>query len=326
MKTDSPSLDVSVIIVSWNSAAYVRQCLASIYANTSGITFEVIVIDSGSFDDCGAVVALEFPQATFLQSAENVGFARANNEAANHACGRCLLFLNPDTEVIGPAIATIFMALQKMERPGAVGCRLLNGDRTLQTSCIQAFPTVLNQLLNVEALRTRFRNLAFWGIAPLYSNRDGPQEVEAISGACIMIKREVFEKIGRFSTDYFMYAEDIDLAYKAVREAFPSYYVPTASVVHYGDGSVNKARSNFAAVMAVEALWRFFGKHHGAAYAASYRWTMCISAALRCVILSGLGLVCRSAGRKDACETSRRKWFAVFRWCMGAENWAARNK
>ena len=322
----SSQVDVSVIIVNWNSATFVRQCLASIYAGAPGPTFEVIVVDSGSFDDCRAVMTREFPQAIYVQSADNVGFARANNLAAERASGSCLLFLNPDTTVIGSAIGTMFHALQTLERPGAVGCRLLNGDRTLQTSCVQAFPTIGNQLLNVEVLRQRFPHLALWGIASLYSNLNAAQPVEAVSGACIMMKREVFQEIGRFSTDYFMYAEDIDLAYKAVRKGFINYYIPTASVVHYGDGSVTKARSNFAAVMAVEALWRFFRKYRGTAYAAAYRLGIGISAAARCVLLSSLGFTRRCLGRKDDSEASRVKWLAVFCWCIGTEDWAARRK
>src|SRR6266849_1386974 len=99
---DAPA--ISIIIVNWKSAAFVRKCLASIYANTSGITSEILVVDNASFDGCGEMIRKEFPAVRFVQSQRNQGFARANNLGFEHSTGRILLFLNPDTEVVGSAL------------------------------------------------------------------------------------------------------------------------------------------------------------------------------------------------------------------------------
>ena len=319
-------MDVSVIIVNWNSPDYVRKCLASIFANTDGIAFEVIVVDSGSFDGCGKMIERDFPQVKFVQSNENIGFAKSNNLAFRHSTGDYLLFLNPDTEVVGPAIRTLFEHVRNLPRAGAVGCKLLNSDRSLQTSCIQSFPTIANQILDSESLRQVFPKSPLWGMAPLFSGVEKPLEAEAISGACIMMKRQVFEDAGFFSTDYFMYAEDIDLCYKTKQKDYVNYFVSAANVVHHGDGSVRKAKTNFATVMAVESLWRFFRKHRGPAYAWAYRQAILLAAMGR---LSMLG--CKRlfqtllAGRKGTCS-STAKWQAIFRWAAGLERWAVNYK
>ena len=315
-------MDLSIIIVNWNSSDYVRNCLASIYANTTGLDFEVVVVDSGSFDGCEKMMQQQFPAARFVQSQENIGFARSNNLAFRHTAGDYVLFLNPDTEVVGPAIRLLWEQARQLPRAGAVGCQLLNSDRSLQTSCIQSFPTVMNQAFDSEILRKLFPKSAWWGIAPLYSNTATPQPAEAISGACILMKRAVFADVGQFSTDYFMYAEDIDLCYKTRQKNYTNFYVATANIVHHGDGSVRQAKTNFATVMAVESLSRFFRKYHGGFYARAYRTAMLLTAIGR---LSVLGVVkfARSLRTGPAgAGHAAGKWRAIFRWAVGKENWA----
>jgi GT2 family glycosyltransferase len=314
-------MDLSIIIINWNSADYLRKCLASIYAQTQGIEFEVVVVDSGSFDGSGELVGREFPQVRFVQSKDNLGFAKANNLAFQHTSGDYLLFLNPDTEVIGSAIADLLAQGRALPWAGAVGCKLLNTDRSVQTSCIQSFPTITNQVLDSEALRNVFPRSSLWGVASLYSAEDQPSEAEAISGACILMKREVFEDVGLFSTDYFMYAEDIDLCYKAWQKGYANYYVPKASIIHHGDGSVSRAKTNFAAVMAVESISRFLKKHRGAVYAALYRGALLFAAAGRLALLTGKRLPRASACMHGDAASSYGKWKAIFRWGAGRERW-----
>ena len=207
-------MDLSIVIVNWNSADYLRQCLRSIHETVKNLNYEVIVIDNASFDGSEAIIKQEFPSVRFIQSNKNLGFARANNEAFKASSGHSILFLNPDTEVLGDAIEILHGQLRRLPRAGAVGPTLLNSDMTMQTSCIQPFPTICNQALDMEVLRGRFPRLKLWGMQALYSDSDIPAVVEVISGACLMVRREVFENIGMFSTDYFMYTEDIDLCYK----------------------------------------------------------------------------------------------------------------
>ena len=314
-------MDLSIIIVNWNSADFVSKCLTSVFANTQGVSFEVIVVDSGSFDGCGEMVAAGFPQVRFVQSEKNVGFSRANNLGVERASGEYLLFLNPDTEVIGPAIQVLVEQARKLPRAGAVGCRLLNRDGSLQTSCVQSFPTIANQVLDSDFLRQAFPRASLWGMEPLYAASQEPLEAEAIEGACVLMKRDVFKRIGQFSTDYFMYAEDIDLCYKTQQHGYTNYYVPQASIMHFGDGAVSRAKSNFAVVMASESVWRFLRKYRGSAYAFVFRQALFVGALGRLSLLSGRKLVSALAGSPADSTASWMKWKAIARWSAGLERW-----
>jgi hypothetical protein len=316
-------MDLSIIIVNWNSADYVRKCLLSIYSQTKGLDFEVIVIDNASHDRCEGIIRNEFPQTKFIQSKENIGFARANNLGAQHSSGRNLLFLNPDTEIIGSAVNVMFSYLESMPDAGAVGCKLLNSDLSIQTSCIQPFPTILNQILDVEYLKLRFPKFKFWGIKPLFFSNSKPEKVDVISGACIMVKRGIFEKVGLFSTDYFMYSEDVDLCYKIQNAGHKIYYINEAEVVHHGGGSTRAKREDyFAAVLMRESIFRFIKKTRGRTNALIYKLTMLTVSLGRLMLIAALMPLAVLAGKYDALAFPFNKWKKVLSWSMGFERWA----
>ncbi len=313
--------DLSVIVVNWNSKALLRQCLQSIFAQTHRCSIEIVVIDNASFDGCGDMLAAHFPTVRFIQSEKNLGFGRANNAAVAHSRGDILLFLNPDTEVIGDALDLLVDAARTLPACGAVGGTLLNADRTVQTSALLAFPTVANQLLDSNFLRRLWPRSRLWGMAPLFSSSTTPTEVEAISGACLMIPRAVFEAIGGFSADYFMYSEDTDICYKAHLCGYKNYYVPGAQAVHYGDGSVRSAKSNFAVVMATESLWRFMAKHRGRAHALAYRCGVLCAALFRLSLLGAHRLLSSFRRSPQPRPNSLPKWNTILRWTLSLESW-----
>jgi GT2 family glycosyltransferase len=314
-------LDLSVIIVNWNSAELVRKCLRSIYAGTKGCDFEVIVVDNASFDECGEIVRQEFPGVKFLSSSVNLGFAKANNLGAEQASGRILLFLNPDTEVLGDALSQMVSFLDTTSDAGIAGCHLLNSDGTLQTSCVQAFPSILNQVLDTEQLRRAFPRLRFWGTQALHNDRDAAP-VEVVSGACLMIKVEVFRAVGQFTPNYFMYAEDADLCCKAQRAGWKNYYLPGPSVVHHGgQSSDQKPESNFASVMMRESLLEFMRLRRGRVYAAAYQSTMVATALLRLLLLTLAFVFTLGGKRRESLRLSFNKWVKVLRWGLHLERW-----
>ena len=316
-------MDLSIIIVNWNSAEYVEKCLRSLFANVRGADFEVIVVDNGSFDSCRSMIGNDFPQVRFLQSEENLGFAKANNLGAESAGGRVLLFLNPDTEIINSAVTEMLLAMKSLPQAGIIGCKLLNSDMTLQTSCIQTFPTILNQALDTDVLRRRFPGLSMWGVAPLFLDAAGPFEAEVISGACLMIGKQIFEEVGGFSPEYFMYTEDIDLCYKVRRAGYKSYYTAAASIIHYGGGSSLQRRENsYANVQMREAISRFLKKTRGGPYAFIYRGAMLFAGIMRSFMLSLAFIPCALTGRSARCAASLTKWTGIIRWALGIEKWA----
>jgi GT2 family glycosyltransferase len=304
-----------VVIVNWNSREFLRACLTSLLAHTT-VDLEVVVIDSGSFDGCDAMLREHYPRVRFIQSRENLGFAKANNRAFAESTGECILFLNPDTELIGPAVDRLFAALSASDARGAVGGKLLNSDGSIQSSSIQATPTLLNKLLDLDVLKQRWPQRKLWGMAPLYEKQPQTRIVEAISGACLMVKRDVFESVGKFSEDYFMYAEDVDLAYKIRMAGYENVYVPDATLTHHGGSSSSGSGSTFAAVMMPEATWRFLRKTRGDRYAGWFRAVIAVSAIGRLAALGAVVPLCVRGSFRQSWQARGRKWLAVLRWAL----------
>ena len=318
--------ELSIIFVNWNSSHYLRACLASIYSATSGLDFDVIVVDNGSPSDDADQLKREFPGINLLKSKENLGFARANNLGFKSSAGRYVLFLNPDTRVIGLAIPTMLARLKSLPDAGIIGCRLLNSDLSIQTACIQRFPTVLNQVLNIELLRVRWPACKLWRIEPLFSDREEPSEVEVVSGACLMIRRDVFETVGLFSEDYFMYAEDVDLCFKIHKTGLKIYYVGDASVIHYGHGSTKQRDNNqWVAITQRKAIMQFCRKTRGPLYAWMYRVVMGVAAICRLTVMVPLLPLERIATEKQRLYSASRKWAAVLKWAIGLDDQAVRS-
>ena len=313
-------MDLSIIIVNWNSKEYLEKCIESILLWTIDIRYEIIVIDGASFDGCGEMLQRCFPQARFIQSKENIGFAKANNAAFRESSGRYILFLNPDTELINPAINIMFDYIRKAPNNGAIGCKLLNADKTIQTSCLQAFPTILNQFLDSEILRRLWPKALLWGNTLLFGVQIKPGEVQGIAGACIMVKRSIFEKIGFFSEDYFMYAEDLDLCYKIKQAGYTNYYIPDATVIHFGGGSTQNSPSDFSVVMMRESVCRFMRKTGGNVYALVYRVSMLISAICRLALLAIVFPLYLFRRGGESWNGSFRKWKAILAWSLGLKD------
>ena len=309
-------------MVNWNSKDYLLKSIASIETETKGIDFEIVVIDSASFDGCEEMLRQIYPRILFIQSDTNRGFAKANNEAFKASRGRNILFLNPDTEIETCAINELYSQLNALPNAGIVGAKLLNSDRSIQESCVRAFPTILNQLLESNSLRSIFPMANLWGMKPLLSENEAPTEVDAVSGACFMIKRSAFESVGMFSPDYFMYSEDVDLCLKARKVGLSTYYVPMASVIHHGGGSTSQTSVNtFSAVMLLESRWRFFRKTRSLWYARLYRLAMLGASVVRIGLVLGAWPIRSLYGEESRSEIALNKWIARLRWTLGGERW-----
>jgi GT2 family glycosyltransferase len=310
-------MDLSIIIVNWNSKDYLQKCIASIVSWTSGVDYEIVVIDNASFDGVDKMLKRYYPQVQFIQSDKNLGFAKTNNAAFSASKGSYILCLNPDTELIGPAINILLDCIRMLPNAGAIGCKLLNADGSVQTSCIQAFPTIINQLFDSEFFRALFPKSPLWGMASLFNSKDEPAEVDVISGACLMLRRSVFEEVGHFSEDYFMYAEDLDICYKIKQAGYTNYYIPSASVIHYGGGSTEKRPSDFSVVMMRESVWRFIKKFRGKNYGLAYRASMAISALGRLFLMIAL-LPLQYFGKSGPARNATiTKWWAILVWSLG---------
>jgi N-acetylglucosaminyl-diphospho-decaprenol L-rhamnosyltransferase len=311
-------IDLSVIIVNWNSVGYVKRCLESIYAHTSGLSFEIIVVDNASFDTVDQVISREFPKVRFVQLHENKGFAAANNSGFGIAAGAIMCFLNPDTELTTDAFTPMVRLVKDNRRIGVAGCRLLNSDQSLQTSSVLPFPTIENQIFDLEWLKRHTPQWKLWGMSALYSTRGMPQEVEAISGACLFVPRRIFEMAGGFCEDYFMYSEDVDLCYRIRLAGFTVVYNGAVEIIHHGGKSTARVKeSRFGTVRMRKATARYFAKHRSKRYAEWYKRLSFVMALLRLAAIFIAAPLLFFTGRGKTIPGLVAKWLWVAQWSIG---------
>lgn len=299
-------MDLSVIIVNWNSDEYLLRCIPSIRAWTQQVSFEVIVVDNASPHGEVDRVRLLFPDVKLIKSNENLGFAGANNLGVERATGEYVMFLNPDTELNSPAIDVMMREIRQLSDAGIVGCKLLNPDLSVQTSSVMSFPRIWNSLFKIEYLRLRWPK--FWGIGVLFSQRTA--EAEAISGACMIMRREVFWQIGGFSEEYFMYSEDLDLCYQAVRAGFKNYCVGSVTIVHYGGTSSPRP---WQTATKTRALLLFSRKNYGRVYSQLFRAAMVLNASFRVAVLAAMRFLARLFREKNVLEPTWARWSVILK-------------
>lgn len=226
-------ITLSIVIVNWNTIELLAGCLRSVYETAAEPGVEVLVVDNASTDGSAAMVRERFPQVHVIENAENVGFAKANNQAIEHSHGRYVMLLNSDTEVHPGALEILieFMALH----PEAGGCgpRLLNTDSSLQPSCHPMLTPGREfwRLLFLDRLWPRATYAqAKWDV-------DTPRRVEVIKGACFLLRRGALEQVGLLDDQFFMYTEEVDLCYRLDQAGWSLWWVPQAIVKHYGEAS-----------------------------------------------------------------------------------------
>jgi len=317
------AMDLSIIYVNWNSVEFLRKSIATVYKHTKETTFEIIVVDNASPETGIDSIKEQFPRIFLLKSPDNLGFAGANNMGFLHSHGDYLLLLNPDTELSEPSIDVMMQHISRLPDAGIVGCKLLNSDGSVQLSSIQKFPTILNQALDAEYLQLRWPRCPLWTVAPLFANGPGQIPVDGISGACMLMRRRVFEQVGMMSEDYFMYAEDIDLSYKIRRAGLVNYYVGETAITHHGGrSSAKQALSNWATIMKYRATVKLFQNTRGRSYAFGYRVAMGSVAAGRLLLLAAVAPFSQILERRDRVKLAFSKWKTVLGWAVGWRNFA----
>jgi len=313
--------DLSIMIVNWNSAEYLRKCLSSIFSIKSEFRLETLVADNGSFDGCGEMLREDFPQVRFWQLPTNVGFAAANNFLFQLSRGKNLLFLNPDTEVVGHGLRRMLEVLADRADAGLAGPCLVDSGLTSHRNCMRRFPTLLNQVLDAAVVRRIFLSPRRQSLGAGAGRASDPVAAEVVPGTCLMIKRDVFVEAGQFDEKYFMYAEDIDLCYSVRKLGWKIYYIPDAIVIHHGgQSSRQRAESAFSAVLMRDGVWKFLAGSRGHLYATAYRTATSAAALCRLAIAAGLWLV-SGRERRQAWRATIIKWASVWRWSLGLERW-----
>jgi len=250
-------VDLSIIIVNWNTKEYLLHCIDSILQKKGSIPMEIIVIDNGSRDRSGEEVKRQFPGLRLIENGRNLGFARAVNQGLRVSSGRYLLLLNPDTQLREGAIEKLVSFMESHAEAGVAGAQLLNGDGSKQNS-IANFPSLTTELLNKNLLRRLFPK-KFPGKEKDYPE---PIEVDSVIGACMMVRRDVLDQVGLLDEDYFLFLEETDWCYRIKRTGWRIYHVPQAEVYHF-QGKSAEAVKKEARVEFYRSRYHFFKKNRG---------------------------------------------------------------
>jgi hypothetical protein len=254
-------VDLSVVIVSFNARDYLRRCLGSLYEHTQGVAYEVIVVDNASWDDSAQMVESEFPQASLICCSANQGFAAACNRGIAQAKGESIVLLNPDTEVADDAFALMVAYCREQPQVGILGPKLLNSDGSLQLSC-RRFPSHLTGLFNRQSVITRLFPRNRFSSRYLMSdwNHDSIADVDWLSGACMLLRRQMLDDIGPLDEGFFMYIEDVDICYRAHQGGYRVVYLPQAVVTHH-IGRSSDTLPNRSILQWHRSMWRYYRKH-----------------------------------------------------------------
>ncbi len=257
-------MDISIIIVSWNVRDLLRNCLRSIQQQAAilGRQTEIIVVDNASNDGTVEMLQSEFPGARVIANSENVGFTRGNNQALAAARGRYLFLLNPDTELLPNALASLLTFADANPRVGIIGPQLRSGDGSLQSSR-RRFPTLATAFLESTKLQQWFpRNRTLTRYYMLDTRDDETQDVDWVNGSAMFVRREVYDQIGGFDEGFFMYSEELDWCYRAKRADWHIVYLPTAQVTHY-EGKSSEQVVAKRDIYFHSSKIRFFRKYRG---------------------------------------------------------------
>ena len=228
-------MDLSICIVSFNTRDLLRDCLNSIFSSLTQYSYEVIVADNGSADGSSVMLAAEFPQVQVIQNTSNLGYTVPMNQALRAAAGRYLMQLNPDTVLTPGLLESLLGFMESQPRVGICTPKVLNSDGTLQMQCRRSAARPWDAITYILGFSKLFPSSRLFGRYLMeYLPEDQINEVEAVSGSCMLIRRGVVDQIGYLDEQFFAYQEDAEFCFRARKAGWQIYYVPTAQLTHFG--------------------------------------------------------------------------------------------
>lgn len=278
-------LDLSIIIVNYNTKEFLKKCFSSILSSIDGkLSYEIIVVDNDSGDGSAAMVKKEFSKIRLIANKNNVGFSKANNQGVKVSQkSRYILFLNPDTIIQKNAIKEMIKFMDSHKDAGAVTCKLVMLNGELDDASHRGFPTPWNSFAHFSGLEKLFpKSKLFAGYSLGWKDLSKTHEIDVLAGAFMLVRRKAGEEAGWWDENYFFYGEDIDFCYMLKKKGWKIYYVPTVSVTHYkgvsgGIKSVSKEITTANKETKIRATkWRFnamrifYNKH----YKQKYPWVV----------------------------------------------------
>ena len=254
-------MKLSVIIVNYNVEHFLEQCLLSVQKASKGIEVEVFVVDNNSIDGSINMIKEKFPEVIMIVNNENVGFSKANNQAIRLAKGELVLLLNPDTIVEEDTFKKCIQFMENNENAGGLGVKMIDGKGKFLPESKRGLPTpavAFYKIFGLSALFPRSKKMGQYHLG--YLSKDENHEIQILSGAFMLIKKKVLDKIGLLDENFFMYGEDIDLSYRIIQGGYKNYYLSETNIIHYKGESTKKSSVNYVFVF-YNAMIIFAKKH-----------------------------------------------------------------
>ncbi|HLL44577.1 MAG TPA: glycosyltransferase family 2 protein, partial [Segetibacter sp.] len=255
-------MQLSIIIVSYNVKYFLEQCLCSVQKAIEHLKAEVWVVDNASLDNSIVYLQPMFPLVKFIANFRNTGFAKANNQALFQCRGKYVLFLNPDTLLAEDSLIKCIAFMEKNEEAGALGIRMIDGSGTFLPESKRSFPSPLTSFYKLAGLNALFpASKIFSRYSLTYLDEYKNHEVDVLSGAFMLAKKNMLVELKGFDEDFFMYGEDIDLSYRIQKLGFKNYYFSESTIIHFKGESSRKGSLKYVKMFYL-AMSIFVKKHY----------------------------------------------------------------
>jgi GT2 family glycosyltransferase len=275
-KSDADQLkviDLSVCIVTYQACDWLRGCLKSLHEDAHTSTIEIIVVDNGSTDGIQEMLAKDFPEIRLISNEANEGYTRPMNQSLGAAQGRYLMQLNPDTVILPGTLDRLINFMDEHPLVGICSPKVLNSDGTFQRQCRRGEPRPLAMLGYFFKLTKLFpNNQALGGYLMEYLDENAISEVVAVSGSCMLIRKEVVVEIGYLDEQFFAYQEDTDFCLRAREAGWAVYYFPEAKITHYGGQGGSRVEPYRSIIEWHRSYWRLYNKHFARDYLFLFNW------------------------------------------------------
>ena len=263
-------MDLSIIIINYNVKEFLQNLLHSIEKASANINKEIIIVDNASDDGSVELIKQRFPSCKLISNDKNLGFGKANNQALKIATGKYFLLINPDSIVSEDTFDKMIAFFKKNSEAGLAGCKILNPDGTLQLACRRSYPGPWTSFCKVTGLSNLFPGSKIFARYNLtYLDENKTYEVDAISGSFMMMRKEVYDKVGGFDEEFFMYGEDLDLCYRIKSAGYKVFYVHRTQVIHYKGESTKRSRLDETKLF-YDAMHLFVKKHLSGSFLVEY--------------------------------------------------------
>jgi len=265
--------DISICIISYNTRQLLADCLRSIQASSTHRSYEIIITDNGSKDGSLEMLRTEFPEVQVICNVSNLGYTVPMNQALRLALGRYLVQLNPDTLVQPGLFDTLADYLEANPQVGILSPKVLNRDGTLQYQCRRSAARPWDALSYMLHLDRFFpKSQRFGGYLMTYMDANATHEAEAVSGSCMMIRRDVVEGIGYLDEAIFAYQEDAEFCFRARKAGWKVVYLPTASIIHFGGQGGSKNQPYRGVIEWHRSYFYYYRKHLAKDYFFLFNW------------------------------------------------------